>query len=219
MYSVLGKQVLRPSKAPPDVVMAIPTTATSRQGRPTREQVLSTATTIMSLPPPRDPWLQQMYDKITVLHKAAAHNRVDLIGMLLWAGANRHDHDNSGATPLHWAAATGSLDAMQILKADNYSKSASDREYGTPVHWAVRCNQLMSIKALLDDGWNVKAYDKQGWTPLHHAVKANNVDIAMELLSRGASVHVRLSGHASAFDLAGDGALKEVMRLSCSSFQ
>ena len=100
----------------------------------------------------------------TALHLAAAGYRVELVRLLLAAGADpnsKKNHRHSG--PLHYAA-------------DGYITG--------PVWDAKR--QVMTIQCLLDAGADVNAQDKNGATPLHRAVRHHRCAAAVKcLLQRG----------------------------------
>ena len=81
----------------------------------------------------------------TPLHYAAAYGDPNLMAVLLQAGANANDRDNTMAqTPLHWAAHTGTSEAILLLiaaGADLVSKDAIDRP---PAYFALRNEKLIN---------------------------------------------------------------------------
>lgn len=108
--------------------------------------------------------LHWLYAGDTALHLAAAGGRVEIVGLLLAAGADPNaaaNHRHSG--PLHYAA---------------------DGNPGRPGWDAAR--QVKTIRRLLDAGADVNAADKNGATPLHRAVRTRAADAVACLLEAGA---------------------------------
>src|SRR5262245_16331030 len=105
-----------------------------------------------------------IYAGDTALHLAAAGYRVELIRLLLAAGADpnsRKNHRQSG--PLHYAA-------------DGYAISPQ---------WNAK-RQVETIQCLLDAGAEINAQDKNGASPLHRAVRTRCAAAVKFLLERGA---------------------------------
>jgi hypothetical protein len=100
----------------------------------------------------------------TALHLAAAGHRVEIVRLLLAAGAGPNaagNHRRSG--PLHYAA-------------DGCAGCAG---------WGPE-SQVKTIRALLDAGAPVNAQDKNGATPLHRAVRTRCAAAVRCLLEAGA---------------------------------
>ncbi len=121
-----------------------------------------------------------MYVGDTALHLAAAGYRVEIIRLLLAAGADPHaalNHRRSG--PLHYAA-------------DGYING--------PVWDAKR--QVKTIRCLLEAGADVNAPDKNGATPLHRAVRTRCAAAVEYLLQAGADPTQRNKPGSTPFHLA-----------------
>jgi len=100
----------------------------------------------------------------TALHLAAAGCRVEIVRLLLAAGADpnsKTNHRQSG--PLHYAA-------------DGYISG--------PVWNAER--QVKTIQCLLDAGADIHAQDKNGAAPLHRAVRTRCAAAVKCLLEKAA---------------------------------
>jgi len=117
----------------------------------------------------REPRLYQskivhwIYAGDTLLHLAAAGYRVEIVHLLLAAGADPnscYNHRKSG--PLHYAA-------------DTCLTSPS---------WNSR-KQVETIRCLLKAGARINAQDKNGATPLHRAVRTRGLAAVKYLLKAG----------------------------------
>ena len=116
----------------------------------------------------------------TALHLAAAGYRVEIVNMLLEAGADPNSYTNHRRSgPIHYAA-------------DGYvTGPAWDPEM-----------QVRTIRRLLDAGANVNAQDINGATALHRAVRTRCAAAVEFLLSAGANVVVRNKSGSTSFHLA-----------------
>jgi ankyrin repeat protein len=121
-----------------------------------------------------------IYAGDTPLHLAAAGYRVEIVQLLLAAGADPNsniNHRQSG--PLHYAADT-------CLTSRAWSAG----------------RQLASIRSLLESGAKINARDKNGATPLHRAVRTRGADAVRCLLKAGADATLKNKSGSTAFHLA-----------------
>jgi len=124
--------------------------------------------------------LHWIYVGDTPLHLAAAGYRVDIVELLLAAGADPNaatNHRHSG--PLHYAADT-------CL---------------TSPAWSAR-QQLETIRSLLDAGAKINAPDKNGATPLHRAVRTRGAEAVRFLLKAGSDPSLKNKPGSTPFHLA-----------------
>jgi ankyrin repeat protein len=116
----------------------------------------------------------------TALHLAAAGYRVEIVDLLLRAGADPNAAGNMRHSgPLHYAA-------------DGYIVSPA---------WDEK-RQVKTIRRLLDAGANINAPDKNGATPLHRAVRTRCAAAVKLLLMRGADPKIRNKPGSTPFHLA-----------------
>lgn len=121
-----------------------------------------------------------IYAGDTALHLAAAGYRVEIVRMLLAAGADPNaaaNHRRSG--PLHYAA-----DGFITGPAWNANR------------------QVTTIRCLLEAGSEIHSQDKNGATPLHRAVRTRCAAAVQFLLQAGADPTVRNKPGSTPFHLA-----------------
>lgn len=116
----------------------------------------------------------------TALHLAAAGYRVEIIKLLLIAGADPNAAGNRRRSrPLHYAS-------------DGYVSGAA---------WNPE-TQVETIKLLLGAGADINAHDQNGATALHRAVRTRCAAAALYLLSAGSDPTIRNKPGSTPFHLA-----------------
>ena len=95
------------------------------------------------------PYVKKTLD--TPLHYAAGGGHVEVIEVLLKAGANVNALDNFGKTPLHWTADANQPDAAVALLNAGADPSPWSR-FGTPLDIAVKKDNKEVEQALRDHG-------------------------------------------------------------------
>jgi len=167
-----------------------------------------------------------IYAGDTALHLAAAGYRVELVRLLLAAGADPNstkNHRQSG--PLHYAAdgyingpdwnAKRQVQTIQCLLEAGAGIDAQDKNGATPLHRAVRTRCAAAVKFLLENGSNPTLKNKSGSTPFHLAVqdtgrggsgseaaRTAQREIIREFLSLGLSPALKDGKGKSVFDCA-----------------
>ncbi len=171
----------------------------------------------------------------TALHLAAAGHRVELVRLLLAAGADANsaaNHRQSG--PLHYAAdgyvigpdwnATRQVQTIQCLLDAGAETNAPDKNGATPLHRAVRTRCAAAVKCLLERGSDPRLKNKPGSTPFHLAVqntgrggtgaeaaKAAQRQIIQEFLSFGLKPALKDSNGKSVFDCARSSWIRSIL--------
>jgi hypothetical protein len=123
-----------------------------------------------------------IYAGDTALHAAAAGHRVQIVELLLAAGADPNAAGNRRRSqPLHYAAdgnpqsAAGfpkrQVEAIRLLLKAGAEIDAPDANGATALHRAVRTRCAAAVKTLLDAGADPTIKNKPGSTPFHLAVQ------------------------------------------------
>lgn len=123
----------------------------------------------------------------SLLHRAvlafdedAPEESLEMIRMLLVAGADPNTREHEGVTPFHWLVisqageshAAASLFAMQMLLAAGADANAPDKDGWSPLISASHYGAAYLVPALLLARADVNAQDAVGNTALTHAVRA-----------------------------------------------
>lgn len=139
-------------------------------------------------------------ERYPVLFRAiASHNSekprpgMEIIHLLLRAGADAKETNNFGQTPLHICMADGQSDqtdplVMDALLRTGAAVDARDRDGQTPLHLAATNGTLAGVTWLLAHGADVNARDKSGNTPLALAVKNGRTQVADMLKKQGGAL-------------------------------
>ncbi|KAF7659106.1 hypothetical protein LDENG_00003180 [Lucifuga dentata] len=177
----------------------------------------------------------------TPLHLACYFGHKDVVEELLKAGADVNLPNNIGDTPLHKAAFTGRKEVVMLLlhydacatvingtaqipkdvtqNAEIRSmleaaQRTEERKLEEQLLGAAREGNLSALTQLLNRKKppDINCADLLGNTPLHCAAYRGQKQCALKLLKRGASPNARNKNGQTAFDLANDAAMKQVLQ-------
>jgi ankyrin repeat protein len=130
--------------------------------------------------------------KFTALHQAVRKNRLQMVKMLLKAGADVSLLDIWGRTPLHYACCT---EVVILLRENGALLNHKDSYDRTLLHRVMyECDNVFAC-FLLEIGADftdvqINIQDEQGETLLCYAVALDKVDVARSLLQNGAHLEV-----------------------------
>ena len=94
---------------------------------------------------------------VSSLHLATCNNDLEVLELLLNAGADVEAKNADGETPLHQAAKNGHADAIKALKEAGADVEAKNADGETPLHLAAKNGHADAIKALKEAGADVAA--------------------------------------------------------------
>lgn len=176
----------------------------------------------------------------TPLHLACYFGHKDVVEELLKAGADVNLPNNVGDTPLHKAAFTGRKEVVMLLlhydacatvingtaqipkdvtqNAEIRSmleaaERTEERKLEEELLEAAREGDLSSLTQLLSRKKtpDINCTDLLGNTPLHSAAYRGQKQCALKLLKSGANPNIKNKKGQTAFDLASDTAMKQVL--------
>jgi ankyrin repeat protein len=124
----------------------------------------------------------------TPLGLAARNNNLEILRLLLRAGADPDRKSDDGDFPLHSAVRAGHVGAVEALLQAHPDLLRFDREGLSALALASSLGNEKIAALLLDAGAPVEWGDKQQRSPLWWAVYRNKQDMARYLLKRGAEI-------------------------------
>ena len=121
------------------------------------------------------------------LHRAAANCNLDVIRILIAAGADVHTKNTkNGWLALHYAAKNGCADSIKILLDAGSAVDARDIDQTQPIHLAAESGDTESIVTLLNAGAKIEAKGCDQRQPIHCAALAGHSAAVETLLAAGA---------------------------------
>jgi len=146
----------------------------------------------------------------TALHYAVYGGHVDLVRLMLSAGAYVNALDNELASPLHYAAFKINPFVASVLINKESDMNGLDLQNRTAIYVAcsIACAKASSskepekrkalenntekfINVIATAGGDMECADIRGETLLHHAIKFRNVKVASYLIKSGSSLEAR----------------------------
>jgi ankyrin repeat protein len=159
--------------------------------------------------------LEVRLDGFPPLISAIIYGNIDIVYMLIEAGADVHAEDRSdflgaGSTALWWAARRGDIEVISLLLAKGAKVDKRSIEGWTPLFAAAHYNKPDAVRALLDAGADIDAkthpimtgawmtltpslYDEKS-TPIFTAADQGHIDVVRLLIERGANVNLKKNG-------------------------
>lgn len=142
------------------------------------------------------------WDYNTMLGWAVAHNRPDVVELLIERGAKTENRNNSDYHPLLQATNDRRLEVAQKLIDAGTNLEAVNSSGFTALIYAAHENAPKSLQLLIDSGANLDAHDRAGNTALHYAAVKGYAGLVRQLLDAGASRDIPNANMNTAADLA-----------------
>ncbi|HEY6508706.1 MAG TPA: ankyrin repeat domain-containing protein [Vicinamibacterales bacterium] len=134
-------------------------------------------------------------DGQTALHWAAQRDNVELVDLLLGAGASAKTESRYHVTPLYLAAQNGSAAVMERLLAAGADANGTAFEGQTMLMTAALAGRADAVRLLLQRGARVDVKDPyKGQTALMWAAAEGHTQAAALLLEAGADITARSTG-------------------------
>ena len=145
-------------------------------------------------------------DGTTALHWAARQNDLEIVDLLLGAGAQVKAANRYGVTPLAVACTSASAAIVERLVKAGADPNSASPEGETALMTAARTGRVEVVKVLLAHGARVAATERwHGTTALMWAAAEGHAAVAQVLLEGGvdkADIHARSKGGLTALLLA-----------------
>lgn len=134
-------------------------------------------------------------DGTTALHWAAHHGNLEIVDLLIGAGANARVSNRYGVTAIALAATNGSAAVIRRLLAAGADPNATLPGGETVLMTAARTGSVDALRTLLEVGANVNARERtRGQTALMWAAAQGNARAVTLLIQAGAAVDARSHG-------------------------
>ncbi|BGO94078.1 hypothetical protein NBRC10512_003711 [Rhodotorula toruloides] len=129
----------------------------------------------------------------TALMSAAAIGNLEILTLLIGAGADVNAVNNKEQTALHYAASKGHVNIGRLLISKGADINARDRANQLPLHRAASTGSVPFIHLILaskspnkPEKPRLNLLDRAGNTPLHLAIESGHAEAAVTLIEGGA---------------------------------
>ena len=151
-------------------------------------------------------------DGISPLHAAVENGNIEIIQFLLDSGAKTNIRDSLKRTPLMMMDGDATPEIFDLLIRYGAKLTLVDKEKNTILHHLVgNADGADLVRLLVNHGIDVNAVNKSRETALMIAAENNNSDAVKALLELGADVTKLNAENKSAWDLADDSEIKEIL--------
>ena len=171
----------------------------------------------MLLQRPQDPsrkWAKDdnEHDFFAPIHRAASNGHLEVVQLLLEAGAEKNAAAGDGSTALHFAAQDDHAEVVQLLLGAGADENAVDAGGGTALHYAAQYGYVEVARLLLETGIDKDAGEAEGLTAFMLATYFDHLEVAQLLLDAGADKNAAMPDGRTAWDLAMESGLVETLR-------
>lgn len=138
---------------------------------------------------------------VSALHLASSQGNLELVKIILDAGADINQKDNLGITALHSSIRKKHEDVYKFLRSNGAELSITSKGL-TPLMFAsaVGSNDLVGI--LLNEGEGINTSQPDGWTSIMHAAYFGHYDTVKILVKNHADVRALTNDKKTAADFA-----------------
>lgn len=134
-------------------------------------------------------------DGTTALHWAVEEDALEIVPLLIRAGANVKATNRYGASPLWLASLNGNARTIEMLLEAGADPSAASDEGETALMVAARTGKVDAVNRLLARGADPNVKEKwRGQTALMWASSEGHAPVIDALIARGADINARSNG-------------------------
>lgn len=152
---------------------------------PSRERSVDSLDTTTALPRKMDPTKLDPHKKDTSgrthLHRWAIRGDVDVVKVLLQAGADPNVTDHAGYTPLHESALRNRGNVVRLLLENGANVNAKGVDLDTALHDAIDNGHPDVVAILLQFGADPHIRNSKGLSPMEMAKELDLMDIVVQL--------------------------------------
>jgi ankyrin repeat protein len=127
----------------------------------------------------------ELEDQWTVLLVAAWHNELEVVQLLVRAGANHGARTRQGWTALIMAAFQNSFKMVRFLINQGAEVNASDINGKTALMWAAEKGAVEIVRLLLERGANLATKSHRNMTAYDYALREGRTEVLDFLKERG----------------------------------
>jgi uncharacterized protein len=128
-------------------------------------------------------------DGRTGMHYAALNGNLQIMAILIKAGAHVSPRDRLGNTPLHLAAERNRTEAAELLIEAGAKLDIQNKDGMTPLMIAASRGNLELVRALIDSGANPHTTDFTGRDAAGWALESHHPAVAEAIRRAGHSKH------------------------------
>ena len=154
---------------------------------------------------------EDSYSKITPLFVAVEQGNVEIVQMLLDAGAKVNARDKQKQTPLMRIDGDATPELIAVLIRSGAKVGLTDNEGNTALILSANYAEAAIIQALIDAGADINHANNEGYTALMRAADNGNVETVKILLEAGAQVNAVNEDGDNAWDLSSNDEVKELL--------
>jgi hypothetical protein len=154
----------------------------------------------------------EAYDDITPLFVAVETGDLEIVQLLLDAGAKVNARSSNKRTPLMQIDSDATPELVDLLVRNGAKLNLTDKENNTALiaainNWA----PAAAVQALIRAGSDARVANKSGRTALMEAAERDDLDIVKLLVEVGADVNAKDDEGETAYDMTGDEEIEQYL--------
>lgn len=154
---------------------------------------------------------EDSYSKITPLFVAVEQGNIEIVQMLLDAGAKVNARDKQKQTPLMRIDSDATPELIDVLIRHGAKVGLTDNEGNTALILTVNYSEAEIVQALIDAGADINHANNDGYTALMRAAQNDDIEIVKALLQAGAQVNATNKDGENAWDMSSNDEVKELL--------